>query len=116
LARLLCPWDFLGKNIGVGCHFLLQGIFPTQGSNPHLLNWQVDSSPLSHWGNPFPIPGTCEHVTSCGKRNFADVIKNLKMGYHPRLSSSPNKGGSFQMLEKARKGIFPKCLQQAALP
>ena len=33
-TRLLCPWDFLGKGSGVGCHFLLQGIFPTQGSNP----------------------------------------------------------------------------------
>ena len=30
--RLLCPCDFLGKNTGGGCHFLLQGIFPTQGS------------------------------------------------------------------------------------
>ena len=30
---LLCPWNFSGKNNGVGCHFLLQGIFPTQGSN-----------------------------------------------------------------------------------
>ena len=28
-ARLLCPWDSPGKNTGVGCHFLLQGIFPT---------------------------------------------------------------------------------------
>ena len=36
-ARLLCPWDFPGKNTGVGCHFLLQGIFLTQGSNPQLL-------------------------------------------------------------------------------
>ena len=35
--RLLCPWDFPGKNSGVGCHFLLQGIFLTQGWNPHLL-------------------------------------------------------------------------------
>ena len=35
-TRLLCPWDFPGKNTGVGCHFLLQGIFPTQGSNLHL--------------------------------------------------------------------------------
>ena len=26
--RLLCPWDFPGKNTGVGCYFLLQGIFP----------------------------------------------------------------------------------------
>ena len=32
--RLLCPWDSSGKNTGVGCHFLFQGIFPTQGSNP----------------------------------------------------------------------------------
>ena len=38
LARLLCPWNFLGKNIGVGCHALLQEIFPTQGSNPQLLH------------------------------------------------------------------------------
>ena len=29
--------NFSGKNTGVGCHFLLQGIFPTQGSNSHLL-------------------------------------------------------------------------------
>ena len=35
-ACLLCPWDFSSKNSGVGCHFLLQGIFPTQGSNLHL--------------------------------------------------------------------------------
>ena len=47
VARL-CPWDFPGKNTGVGCHFLLKGIFPTQGSNPGLLHWQVDSLPLSH--------------------------------------------------------------------
>ena len=33
LARLLCPWDSPGKNTGVGCHALLQGIYPTQGSN-----------------------------------------------------------------------------------
>ena len=37
--RLLCPWAFPGKNTGVGSHFFLQGIFPTQGLNPHLLHW-----------------------------------------------------------------------------
>ena len=36
-SGLLCPWDFSGKNTGVGCHLLLQGIFPNQGSNPSLL-------------------------------------------------------------------------------
>ena len=35
---LLCPWDFPGKDTGVGCHFLLQRIFPTQGSNLGLLH------------------------------------------------------------------------------
>ena len=37
-TRLLCPWDFPGKNTGVGCHLLLQGIFSTQESNLCLLN------------------------------------------------------------------------------
>ena len=35
-TRLLCPWNSPGKNTGVGCHSLLQGIFPTQGSNTEL--------------------------------------------------------------------------------
>ena len=37
-ARLLCPWDSPGKNTGGGCHFLLQRIFLTQGSNLGLLH------------------------------------------------------------------------------
>ena len=45
-ARLLCPWNFPGKNTEVDCHFLLQGIFLTQGLNLNLLHWQAD--PL-HW-------------------------------------------------------------------
>ena len=52
--RLLCPWDFLGKNTEVGCHFILQGIFPTQGRNPclqHLAHWEAGSLRLSHLGS-----------------------------------------------------------------
>ena len=48
-TRLLCPWDSPGKNTGVGCHALLQGIFPTQGWNPPLVclpHWQAGSLPL----------------------------------------------------------------------
>ena len=61
-ARLLWPWDSPGKNTGVGCHALLQGIFPTQGLNSclsHALNWQAGSLPLvpsekpSYPGYPF---------------------------------------------------------------
>ena len=54
-SRLLCLWDFPGKNTGVSSHFLLQGIFPTQRSNSRLLHWQADSLPLSHqvkWNKP----------------------------------------------------------------
>ena len=46
------PWDFPGKNAGVGCHFLLQGIFPTQGSIPGLLNCRQILYCLSHQGSP----------------------------------------------------------------
>ena len=52
LASPLCPWDFPGKNTGVGCHFLLQGIFLTRGSNPCLLHcrWILYCWAI-HWGN-----------------------------------------------------------------
>ena len=38
-TRLLCLWNLSGKNTGVVCHFLLQRIFLTQGSNPCLLTF-----------------------------------------------------------------------------
>ena len=47
-ARLLCPWDFSGKNAGAACRFLLQGLFLTQGLNSGLLcllHWREDSLP-----------------------------------------------------------------------
>ena len=55
--RLLCPRDSPGKNTGVGCHSLPQGILLTQGSNPCFLHWQVEPLPLSHQGSPPP----CHH-------------------------------------------------------
>ena len=54
-ARLFCAYDFPGKDIGGGYHFLLQGIFLTQGSNPRLLQglrWQADSLALQPRGRP----------------------------------------------------------------
>ena len=44
---------FPRQETGVGCHFLLQGIFLTRGSNSHLLHWQVHSSSPSHLGIPY---------------------------------------------------------------
>ena len=68
-TRLLCPWDFTGiymgfyKNTSLGCHFLLQGICSTQGSNSGLLHWQVDSSPLSHQG--YWLYSLCYTICPC---------------------------------------------------
>ena len=54
LARLLSPWDFPGNNAGVGCHFLIPGIFLTWGSNLcllHLLHCRQILYPLSQLGS-----------------------------------------------------------------
>ena len=65
-ARFLCPWNFPGKNTEVGCHFLLQGIFLTQGSNPSLLHLLHCRRILYHcvaweaWAGYIYIYITCE--------------------------------------------------------
>ena len=51
-ARLLRPWNSPGKNTGVGCHFLLQGIFSTQGSNVGLPHGGQILYCLSHQRGP----------------------------------------------------------------
>ena len=54
-ARLLCPRDSPGKNTGVGCHALLQGICLTHRLNPHLLcllHFRQILYPLSHLESP----------------------------------------------------------------
>ena len=66
LTRPLCPWDSSGMNTGVGCHALLQGIFPTRGSNEHLPMspaLQVNSFPTEPAGKPH-IPHS-EVAQSC---------------------------------------------------
>ena len=50
--QALLSMEFSRKNTGMGCHFLLQRIFLTQGSNPGLLHWQADSLPLHPLGSP----------------------------------------------------------------
>ena len=63
-TRLLRPLDFPGKNTGVGCHFLLQGIFPAQGSNSGLPHCRQTLYPLRHQGLPSPLC-LCNSHHSC---------------------------------------------------
>ena len=54
-ARFLCPWNSPGKNTWVGCHFFLQGIFPTQGLNPGLLHCKQIIYRLNYKGSQISI-------------------------------------------------------------
>ena len=54
-TRLLCPWDFPGKNTGVGSHALFQGIFPTQGSNSQFLRLLRCRRILYSWATGEPL-------------------------------------------------------------
>ena len=76
---------FPGKNTGVGCHFLLQGVVPTQGSNQHLLphlHWQADSLPLCHIDLKYRQAGyaICCFEDKSSARVFQDTECNLTWG------------------------------------
>ena len=102
---LLCPWNFPGKNTGVGCHFLLQGIFPTPGSHLcllHLLHWQADSLPLALHGLEHSKWST--NALYCQRANWASqmalVVKNTsasagrlrRPGFDPWVGRYPGGG------------------------
>ena len=61
---LYSPWNSLGQNAGVGSLSLLQGIFPTQGSNPGLLHCRQSLYQLSHQGNPRILEGVAYPFSS----------------------------------------------------
>ena len=107
-TRLLCSWDSPGKKTGAGHHAHLQRIFPTQGVKlhlPHLLQWQVGSSPPVPPGKPkisplafkakclgpcLPGPGPlvwgaqCRAQTTCSLNRTSASVIILFVGHHPR--------------------------------
>ena len=126
-ARLLCPWDFPGKNTGVGCHFHLQGIFLTQESNPCFLHWQMGSLLLSYqfssvqsshsimynslWPHglqhsrpPCPSPTPRVYSNSCPSSRWCHpTISSSVVHFSPHLQSFPA-SGSFQMSQLFTSG------------
>ena len=88
-ARLFCPWDFPGKNTGVDCHFLLQGILPIQVSNLHLLyllHLQAGSLPLVPPGKPISFLCSVASVVSNSVRPHGQQCSRL-----PCMQDSPGK-------------------------
>ena len=84
--RLLWPWDFSGKNNWIGCHFLLQCVFLTQGSNLHLpclLHWQAGSLPLGTMRK--------QQITSSMKKKYKFVVSYRRFqDYNSLLASRLN--------------------------
>ena len=61
----------------MSCHALLQGIFPTQALNPHLLHWQVDSLPLSYQGSPSEFLKNMEKCVSSNLGSFQPLFVEI---------------------------------------
>ena len=85
-TELYCPWNSPGQNTGVGSLSLLQGIFPTQGSNPGLLHFRHILYQLSHKGSPRIEPGSPALQT--------DSLPTELSGKPQFLKSSFKKAGS----------------------
>ena len=100
-TRLFCPWNSPGKNTGVGCHFLLQGIFPTQGLNLGLPHCRQILYRLSHQGRKilaWEIPRTEEAggLQSMGSQRVGHDLATQQQYLCGNVCSGPL---SFSLLE-----------------
>ena len=101
--RLLCPWDFPGKNTNGSCHFFLWGIFLTQGLNPCLLcllHWQADAVPLHHLRSPITVISVVKVIL------YSFLLVWLFQSYTERISSM--KKGTLAVTLKT----YPQGLEQ----
>ena len=109
-ARLFYLWDFSGNNTGIGCHSLLQGIFLTQGLNPHPLYWQADSLSLSHLGCPTSKSVYLHHARLPCPSPSPRVCPNLcpwSRWCHPNISASalsPSSPSALNLFQ--HQGVF----------
>ena len=100
-TTLPCPWNSPGKTTGVGCHCLLQWIFLTQRSNPHLLHWQVDSLPLRHQGSP---PSPQSNMTF--ENNSPHIQIWSANGKELACTQPSNKASNLSKTKNAKKYIY----------
>ena len=91
-TRLLHPWDFPGKSTGVGSHFLLQGIFPTLGSNLGLLHCRQMLYRLSHWGKLVYV-----YIYIYDKPTVNIIVNDEKLKVFPVISGT-SQGCPFSLL------------------
>ena len=108
------PLGFPGKNTRVGCHCLLQGIFPTQGSNPHLLHWQADSLPgkiLYHcrfFTMRLQEAWWVQCAPALGEGGLPQPLPFLP----PQSTPALRQGGESQRLRRQLSCAYPQCSHQ----
>ena len=90
-ARFLCPRDFPGSNTGVGCHFLLHGIFPTQGLNTGLLHCKQTLYHLSHQGSPlYKVHSKVQRIPLTLEPQPSLKFDSIYIFYHTIYLNSPS--------------------------
>ena len=113
-TMLLHPWDFPGNNNGLGCHFLLQGIFPTQGSNPGLLHCRQTLYRLSHQGSQRKYLFLCQRKRWYSKKDPVQLKINKKINkQHNNIRSKSLKLLSVTLYLCAQQ---LSCVQLFAIP
>ena len=106
--RLLSPRNSLGKNTGVGCHSLLQGIFLNQGSNPGLPPCRQIPYHVSHQGSPIPpLDLETGHRFSWGTASHCGcVVTTLKQRVPPHRRVCLTALTEFPWKSLHKAGIF----------
>ena len=91
-ARLLCLWDSEGKNTGVGCHTLFQGIFPIQGSNWYVLHrrrilyhWSIVEAQKEGRNKQINAPLSFEFASAV-LRSILQVLSEVSIGSNTSYS------------------------------
>ena len=94
-TSLLCPWDVPGKNTGVGCHFLIQDIFQTQGLNPYLdLGlWDFVLLYVAH----FCLPGCNHFPLPMSGALLAQMVVSCRFSDESSLEAPSTKRGCFTL-------------------
>ena len=115
--------DSSGKNTGAGCHFLLQGIFQTQGLSPRLLcllHWQAGSLPPAPSGNPHPTPWYLHLLLDpwCSQSCHSEGTKHSGRGLESQGSrcAIPVGAGHFGTCGSQEEGSLPRSSAPPFLP
>ena len=113
--RLYSPWNSPGQNIGVGSLSLLQGIFPTQGSNPGLSHRRWILYHLSHQGSPcaYCMPAYCccmEPAQKQAEQSWEKALEHCVGPFHETMADQ-----LFPQLSVIWAKIFLVCLNHLGL-